>query len=197
MESEDLTPIFLEKEKGVRPQRSTLKADNNLCDDAALDTCRGMKHVEKRSLKVEDSIHGDAYKDIARIHWTERGAKRNRIGSIVAIRVDDGPRHLFSLRGLGDEDVGKIRFDFIGCQMLGLKVGTTRNFTIEEASPWQKLRWALHATDPVARIATWIALWSGVLAIIGLLLGLWPMIKDLKGTEKSRSSPVQNTDSLR
>jgi len=44
-----------------------------LYDDAALDICRGMKHVEKRTLIVEDSIQGDVYKDIARLHWKERG----------------------------------------------------------------------------------------------------------------------------
>ncbi len=159
-----------------------------------------MKHIERRKLTVEDSIKGDVYKDIARIHWTERGAKRNRIGSIVAIRVDDGPRHLFSLRGLDNQDLGKIRFDFVARQALKLDIGTTHDFTIEEANPWQKLRWALHATDPVARIATWIALWSVVLAVIGLVIaviGLWPVIKELRGTEKSRSSAVQHTNSFR
>jgi hypothetical protein len=159
-----------------------------------------MTTVKRITLEVADAIHGDAYKDIARIHWTERGGKRNRIGSIVAIRVDDGPRHFFSLRGLGDEDRGKIRFDFVARQTLKLDTGTTHDFTIEEANPWQKLKWALHATDPVVRIATWIALWSGVLAIIGVviaIIGLSPMIKELRGTEKSESSAVQRTNSSR
>jgi hypothetical protein len=133
-----------------------------------------MKHIEKRTLIVADSIPGDVYKDIARIHWTERGFKRNRIGSIVSIRVDGGPRHFFSLRGLDDADIGKIRFDFVALKSLKLDKGSTHDFTIEEANPWQKLKWALNATDPVARIATWIALWSGVLGIIGA----WPVIKD-------------------
>ena len=159
-----------------------------------------MKHVEKRTLIVEDSIPGDVYKDIARIHWKERGARRNRIGSIVAIRVGDGPRHFFSLRGLDNKDLGKIRFDFVARQALKLEMGTTHDFTIEEANPWEKLKWALHATDPVARIATWIALWSGVLAVIGLffaIIGLWPVIKELRGTDKPRSSAVQHTNSFR
>jgi hypothetical protein len=53
-----------------------------------------MKHVERRTLTVEDAIKGDVYKDIVRIHWRERG-KRNRIGAIVSISVDGGPRHFF------------------------------------------------------------------------------------------------------
>jgi hypothetical protein len=140
-----------------------------------------MKPVKRIELEVADALDGDAYKDIARIHWTERGAKRNRIGSIVAIRVDGGPRHFFSLRGLGDKDLGKIRFDFVARQTLKLDKGAKYDFAIEEANLWQKLKWALHATDPVARIATWIALWSGIFAILGLILGVigaWPVLKE-------------------
>jgi hypothetical protein len=54
---------------------------------------------------VHDAVKGDVYKDIVRIHWRERG-ELNRIGAIVSISVDDGPRHFFSLRGLPDEDKG-------------------------------------------------------------------------------------------
>lgn len=139
-----------------------------------------MKHVERRKLIVEESIKGDAYKDIARIHWRERG-KRNRIGAIVAISVDRGPRHFFSLRGLPDEDAGKIRFDHVARTELRLKVGEEHDFAIKETSAWQKLLWAVRATDPAARIAAWIAVWSGVVAILGLVIaaiGTWPVVRD-------------------
>jgi hypothetical protein len=139
-----------------------------------------MKHVERRKLTVEDAIKGDVYKDIVRFHWRER-AKRNRIGEIVSISVDGRPRRFFSLRGLPDEDEGKIRFDHVTRTELRLKVGEKHDFAIEETSPWQKLIWAIHATDPLARIATWIAVWSVILGVLGLLLaaiGAWAVIKE-------------------
>ncbi len=152
-----------------------------------------MKHIKKRTLIVDDSLQGDVYKDIARIHWKERGAKRNRIGSIVAIRVDNGPRHFFSLRGLDNKDLGKIRFDFVARQALKLEIGTTHDFTIQEANPLQKLKWALHATDPVARIATWIALWSLILGLAGLALAAWPIIEKWIPSHKSADSAVHSS----
>jgi hypothetical protein len=139
-----------------------------------------MKHVERRSLIVEDAKSGDVYKDIVRIHWRERG-KRNRIGAIVSISVDGGPRHFFSLRGLPDEDAGKIRFDHVARTELRIKTGEQHDFAIQETNPWQKLMWAVRATDPVARIATWIAVWSAILGVLGLFLGaigVWPVMKE-------------------
>ena len=102
-------------------------------------------------------------------------------GAIVAISVDRGPRHFFSLRGLPDEDAGKIRFDHVARSELRLKIGEEHDFAIEETNPWEKLSWAVHATDPVARIATWIAVWSGIVAILGFviaIIGVWPVIRD-------------------
>ena len=139
-----------------------------------------MRHVERRTLTVEDNIKGDAYKDIVRIHWRERG-KRNRIGAIVSLSVDGGPQHFFSLRGLPDEDQGKIRFDHVARDELRLKTGEKHDFAIQETTLWQKLMWAIHATDPVARIAAWIAVWSVILGALGLILaaiGAWPVIKE-------------------
>jgi hypothetical protein len=129
---------------------------------------------------VHDAVKGDVYKDIVRIHWRERG-ELNRIGAIVSISVDDGPRHFFSLRGLPDEDKGIIRFDHVTRTELRLKIGEQHNFAIEETNAWQKLLWAIHATDPVARIATWIAVWSAILGVLGLILGalgVWPVVKE-------------------
>src|SRR5438128_10427125 len=107
-----------------------------------------MKHVERRSLIVEDAKPGDVYKDMVRIHWQERG-KRNKIGGIVSISVDGGPRHFFSLRGLPEEDKGKIRLDHVACAELELKPGEKHDFAIKETTAWQKLMWAIHATDPI------------------------------------------------
>src|SRR5207248_2474521 len=52
---------------------------------------------------------------------------------------------------------------------------------IKETNPWQKLLWAVRATDPAARIAAWIAMWSvlvGILAIVLGGIGVIPVIRD-------------------
>jgi hypothetical protein len=139
-----------------------------------------MKHVERRKLIVQESVKGDLYKDIARIHWRQRG-RRNKIGAIVAISVDGGPRHFFSLRGLPDEDEGKIRLDHVARDELRLKIGEEHDFAIEETNLREKLLWAVRATDPAARIAAWIAVWSDIIAILSLIVGAisaWPVIKE-------------------
>ena len=146
---------------------------------------------------MEDANKGDVYKDIARIHWRERG-KRNRIGAIVAISVDCGPRHFFSLRGLADKDAGKICLDLVALSELGLKVGEEHDFAIEETNPLEKLLWAVRATDPAARIAAWIAVWSGIVAILGLiiaLIGMWPVVRDWVTPQKMEHRTPANSPS--
>jgi hypothetical protein len=122
-------------------------------------------------LQVAEAFKQDAYKDIVRIHWRERG-KHNKIGSIVAISVDGGPWRLFSLLGLPDEHKGQIRFDHVSRDELELKLGEVHNFEIKETNVWQKLMWAVRATDPAARIAAWIAVWSAILGILALVIGI-------------------------
>jgi len=158
-----------------------------------------MKHIERRRLIVEESVKGDVYKDIVRIHWRERG-KRNKIGAIVAISVDGGPRRFFSLRGLPEEDAGKIRFDHVTRDELHLKTGEQHDFAIRETSAWEKVRWAVSATDPAARIAAWVAVWSGVVGIVCFILGVVgviPVIKDWLTPQKTEHrtaiySPAQD-----
>jgi hypothetical protein len=146
-----------------------------------------VKHVEHRKLKVGDAFHDDIYKDIVRIHWQERG-KRNRIGAIVGISVDGDTPRFFSLRGLADEYKGQIRFDHVTRDELRLKIGDVHDFTIKETNPWQKLLWAVRATDPAARIAAWIAVWSVLIGILALVLGgigAIPVIRDWVTAPKS------------
>jgi quercetin dioxygenase-like cupin family protein len=139
-----------------------------------------MKHIERRKLKVEDAFHDDIYKDIVRIHWQERG-KRNRIGAIVGISVDGSTPRFFSLRGLSNKYKGEIRFDHVTRDELRLRTGDVHDFAIKETNPWQKLLWAVRATDPAARIAACIAAWSvfiGILALVLAGIGVIPVIRD-------------------
>jgi hypothetical protein len=95
----------------------------------------------------------------------------------VLVTVDDGTEHFFSLRGLPDNDEGKIRFDHVARSELRLDLGQFYEFAIRRASLREKVLWAMRATDPAARIAVCIAVWSGIVAVIGLI-GLWPVIKE-------------------
>ena len=158
-----------------------------------------MKHIEHRHLKVGEALKGDLYKDIVRIHWQERG-KSNTIGAIVGISVDGGSRHFFSLRGLSDDYKGEILFDHVARTELGLKLNEVYDFAIKETNPWQKLLWAVRATDPAARIAAWIAVWSGIIAILGLvvaIIGTWPVIRDWGHSPKPPSTAIHLPQSSR
>jgi hypothetical protein len=136
-----------------------------------------MRHPERQNLKITEATNDDVYKDIVRIHWRERG-KGNHIGAIVCISVDGGRSRFLSLRGLPEERKGEISMDHVTRADLHLQLGETRVFSIRETNPWEKLRWAVSATDPAARIAAWIAVWSGGIGIVGLLLAAWPIFHD-------------------
>jgi hypothetical protein len=61
-----------------------------------------------------------------------------------------------------------------------------------------KLKWACTATDTGARIAAWIAMMSGILAIIGLILGgigLYPALKDI-ARDWEGQLPQQHLDGI-
>jgi hypothetical protein len=51
-----------------------------------------------------------------------------------------------------------------------LKVGEEHDFAIKETNAWQKLLWAVRATDPAARIAAWIAVWRGIIEAVMLAM---------------------------
>jgi hypothetical protein len=66
---------------------------------------------------------------------------------------------------------------------MGLKIAETHEFTFRTTYWWEKLVWVCTATDPGIRIASWIAVWFGILAIIGTiiaLVGLYPVVKEIR-----------------
>jgi len=158
-----------------------------------------MNPIEHQKLEVAEAVRDDIYKDIVRIHWRQRG-KGSKVGAIVAVSVDRRPEHFFSLRGLADQEQGKIRMDHVARSELHVNLNEVHEFAIRKTTVWEKLLWAVRATDPAARIAAWIAVWSGVIGILSLvigIIGLWPVIKELRGAQKSPSSEIERADSSR
>jgi hypothetical protein len=153
--------------------------------------------ITTKWLRVTEAVKEDVYKDIARIHWDERG-RDNHVGAIVSIKVDGGRKKYFSLRGLGNDRFGEIALDHVARTELKLELNDRHEFTIEETSAWEKLKWAVKANDPTARIAVWIAVWSGIVGIAGLvlaLIGLYPAIKEIHHDVTGGHAPASHCPS--
>ena len=83
--------------------------------------------------------------------------------------VKDGASTVVAVRGLDDGEEDYIRLDLETRRRLKVKPGDVRDFELRETWPWEALQWASKASDPTARIATWIGIWLGG---IGILLSL-------------------------
>ena len=133
-------------------------------------------------------LHGnDMYRDLIRVHWTERNKIKN--GSIARARVAGGKPFIVVMRGCTDEDLGKIGMDHLTREHVrtgaggAILEGALDDFTFENASLLEKIKWSTNSADPVARVATWIAVVSGIAGFLGLLLaviGLYPVVKEIR-----------------
>src|SRR5205809_905799 len=121
-----------------------------------------MKRLVKVRLRVAETFGADEYKDIARVHWEQRGKPSIKIGRIVKLSIVGGESRIVAIRGLDDKDKGKIRLDFVNRNEMKLKLDEEYDFEIRSTGLWDKLVWACTATEPGARIAAWIAEISGV-----------------------------------
>jgi hypothetical protein len=121
-------------------------------------------------LKVRTLGGTDMYKDMIRVHHTERNNLEN--GAIIRVKVNDGKPHILALRGCLDEEKGTVGLDFLNQQHMKLKHGQEYQFSFEGTNPLEKLKWAANSADPAARVATWIAIMSAIIGILGLLLGI-------------------------
>ena len=133
-------------------------------------------------LRVSEALAVDEYKDIARVHWEQRGRPSIKIGRIVKLTVVGGKPRIVAIRGLADKDKGKIRLDFVNRDEMKLNLDQEYEFEIQTTGIWEKLVWACTATDPAARIAAWIAVISGVFGVLGLVLGIigvYPVVKEI------------------
>jgi hypothetical protein len=145
-----------------------------------------MKQIVLAELEVDEPFDSDKYKDIARIHYIHRGTPEIKAGRVVKICVNRESR-FFALYGLEDDNKGKILLDLQNRRRLGVELRKKYLFTIRTTGPWEKLRWACEGTDPAPRIAAWIAVWSAILGIVGILLGLYPIVKELMDTRPPRT----------
>jgi len=129
-----------------------------------------MTRPSPQTLTVHQLRYVDVYTDAIRVHKDERcGVQEGRICKVSVGVVS----HFFAMRGLPDSELGMVRLDEIGRDRLGLDRGQTTSFVFREAYFWEALCWAAKASQPSARIATWIAIWSGIFGLIGLGLAGW------------------------
>lgn len=144
-------------------------------------------------LQVHEAVHDEVYKDIVRVFWENRAGLE--VNSIVKVTANGyGPRY-FAIRGLDPKDKDCIFIDWLGRQRLGkMQVGEVYKFTITDTSPWEKLKWACLSSDPASRIAAWIAVWSAIIGVLGLVLGIIgviPVVKEwVASSEKAHSASV-------
>lgn len=122
-------------------------------------------------LTVAEAFQQDVYKDTARIHRMHRRGLAS--GRLARVSVEDGEDTIVAVRGLDNADRDRILLDLETRRRLAVKLGQSYEFRIDRKWPWQKLSWALNASDPAARIATWIAVLSFVLGTFLGLVGIW------------------------
>jgi hypothetical protein len=131
--------------------------------------------LKEYQLEVRDLSEGDTYKDIVRVHHEQRSRVKN--GAITRVRVNRGKPFVLAMRGCLNEKKGTIGLDHLTREYMGVKVGDKHQFTFEHGCLWDKLKWAANSAEPGARIATWIAIVSGVIGVIGL----YPVAKEVYG----------------
>ena len=124
-------------------------------------------------LKVRELVGSDQYKDMVRVHWRERNKMAN--GKITRVLVDGRGPYFLAMRGTNDDQLGTIGLDHLNRDYMELRNGQEASFTFERANWWQALKWAANSADPAGRIATWIAIWSGLIGIAGLILSILPL----------------------
>ena len=121
-------------------------------------------------LTVKSARDEDVYKDIARINKNDRGALPS--GRIYMLSVN-GRAKYFIVRGVSNEQPGTILLDDISREVLNVRLGQAYDFLIERAGPIGQVRWACAVADPAGRIAAVLGVWSMVLSVVGVVLGIW------------------------
>ena len=126
-------------------------------------------------LEVHQSLEKDVFTDTARIHESNRDGVG--VGQICKLTVN-GHSWWIAVRGLdvstqSGNQKNWIRLDEVTRERLGkLALFTSYEFNIEPASVCGRLRWAMTASNPLARLSLGIAIWSTILStVIGVMLG--------------------------
>lgn len=125
-------------------------------------------------LTVLEAYDHDLYKDMARIHVSHRsGVKRN---GLARITVAGCKSEVLAVRGMEPEKRDFVRLDHEVRDRLNVKLDQQYDFDVRRASAFDHLRWALGSSEPALRVATWIAIWSFVLGVLGLIIGILPLL---------------------
>jgi len=130
-----------------------------------------------QKLTVYELPTEDCWRDMARIpkHYRKaEGGDRVARNTICEVTIA-GKTKLLALRGCRDKDP-KILLDSSTRIELSVEVGQTYDVTIHRVRWFGYWKWAWGAADPAYRLTTQISLISLALGVIGLILGLLPLM---------------------
>lgn len=125
-------------------------------------------------LTVRPSFVEDNYKDTVRVHRKYRRGLKS--GRLARIGVHSGESSIVAVRGLDDDEVEDIRVDLETRRRLKVALNTEYEFELSRIWFWEGVIWACRASDPALRIASWIAVLSAILGLIGIALGILPFV---------------------
>jgi len=133
-----------------------------------------MRHM---NLTVEQIPEKDIWRDFVRIphsHRKDQEGKGIPRGTVCSLRVNDKKR-LVAVRGCPNAGA-RIQIDDVLRHKLGLTEGQTYNIELRRVTWFGYWRWSATASDPAYRVPAQISLVSFVLGVIGLLLGVLPLL---------------------
>jgi hypothetical protein len=131
----------------------------------------------KLTLSVHELQVQDCWKDIVRIprdYRVDVNAKRIRRAKICKVTVNEKSK-LLAVRGCPEKDA-RILVDSPTRHDLEIDVGNSYEVELRPVWWYGYWKWAWNAADPAYRVPAQISLISLVLGVIGLFLGLWPII---------------------
>ncbi len=139
------------------------------------------------TLTVHELPVEDCWKDLVRIPHEYRvdvNSKRIRRAKICEVTIN-GKTRLLAVRGCEEKDA-RILVDSPTRHKLDIDVGKSYEVKLRPVWWFGYWKWAWSAADPAYRVPAQISLISLVLGIIGLFLGLWPIISPhlLSGASK-------------
>ncbi len=131
----------------------------------------------KLTLTVHELPVVDCWKDMVRIprdYRVDVKGKRIRRAKICKVTINEKSK-LLAVRGCPEKDA-RILVDSPTRHDLEIDVGNSYEVELRPVWWYGYWKWAWGAADPAYRVPAQISLISLVLGVIGLFLGLWPII---------------------